>query len=74
MKIEAQPISPLLDLNRINSKQQLTMDGKTFHECWFIEDVKIKDTDNVVVNFINNKMVNIFVNGNKIWSVIKGLI
>ena len=54
-------------------KKQIPMNGKTFNECWFITDVEIKDNDNVVVNFINDHMINVFVNGDKIWSIIKSI-
>tara|TARA_R110000765_G_scaffold250772_1_gene352292 strand:- start:243 stop:407 length:165 start_codon:yes stop_codon:yes gene_type:complete len=50
----------------MKKKMQIPMNGKTFNECWFITDVEIKDNDNVVVNFINEQMTNVFVNGNKI--------
>jgi hypothetical protein len=48
------------------STQQLTMNGKTFKECWFIKDLIINDNDDLIVNFINNKMVNIESNGKKV--------
>tara|TARA_R110001606_G_C15087304_1_gene618049 strand:- start:112 stop:288 length:177 start_codon:yes stop_codon:yes gene_type:complete len=48
----------------------IPMDGKTFNECWFISNVEVSDNDNVVVNFINEHMVNVFVNGSKVWSII----
>jgi hypothetical protein len=54
-------------------KMEMPMDGKTFNECWVIDNVDIKDNDNVVVNFINDIMVNVFVNGSKIWSVINSI-
>jgi len=57
----------------MKNKMQIPMNGKTFNECWFITDVEIKDNDNVVVNFINDHMINVFVNGNKIWSIIKSI-
>ena len=57
----------------MNTKMQIPMNGKTFNECWFITDVEIKDNDNVVVNFINEQMINVFVNGNKIWSIITSI-
>lgn len=47
-------------------KMQIPMDGKTFNECWSITNVEVSDNDNVVVNFINERMVSVFVNGNKI--------
>ena len=50
----------------MNKKMQIPMNGKTFNECWSIIDVEIKENDNVVVNFINEQMTNVFVNGNKI--------
>jgi hypothetical protein len=50
------------------SKQQLTMNGKTFKECWFREDLIINDNDDLIVNFIDNRMSEIFLNGKKIWS------
>ena len=58
----------------MNKKMQIPMDGKTFNECWSITDVEINDDDNVVVNFINEQMINVFVNGNKIWSIIKSIV
>ena len=48
----------------------IPMDGKTFNECWFISNVEVSDNDNVVVNFINEHMINVFVNGSKVWSII----
>jgi hypothetical protein len=58
----------------MNKKMQIPMDGKTFNECWYITDVVINDTDDVVVNFINEQMINVFVNGQKIWSIVKSVI
>lgn len=57
----------------MNKKMQIPMDGKTFNECWSITNVEVSDNDNVVVNFINEQMVNIFVNGSKIWSIITSM-
>jgi len=56
-----------------NTKSTLTMDGETFNECWHITGLEIKDNDNIVVNFINDTIVNVFVNGVKKWSVIKSI-
>ena len=53
---------------------QIPMDGKTFNECWAITDVEVNDNDDVVVNFINDRMVNIFMNENKIWSIITSIV
>ena len=50
------------------------MDGKTFNECWSISNVEVSDNDNVVVNFINEQMINVFVNGFKVWSVITSVL
>lgn len=58
----------------MNTKMQIPMKGKIFNECWSITDVEVKDNDNVVVNFINEQMINIFVNGNKIWSTITSIV
>ena len=58
----------------MNKKTQIPMDGKTFNECWSIRNVEVKNDDDVVVNFINNQMINIFVNGNKIWSIITSIV
>ena len=57
----------------MKNKMQIPMNGKTFNECWFITDVEIKDNDSVVVNFINEQMISVFVNGSKIWSIIKSI-
>jgi hypothetical protein len=51
-------------------KSQLTMNGKTFKECWTIQELNINDNDNIVVNFINDVIVNVICNDKKIWSVI----
>ena len=58
----------------MNKKMQIPMDGKIFNECWAITDVEVNDNDDVVVNFINDRMVNIFVNENKIWSIITSIV
>lgn len=55
------------------TKNQLVMTGKTFNECWSIDNFEIQDKDNVVVNFINDIIVNIYVNGEKKWSVINSI-
>lgn len=54
-------------------KSQLTMDGETFNECWSIDNVVLNKEDSVIVNFINDIIVNVFCNGNKIWSVINSI-
>ena len=58
----------------MNKKMKIPMDGKTFNECWSITDVNINDNDDVIVNFINEQMINVFVNGQKVWSIIKSII
>tara|TARA_R110000772_G_scaffold3062_1_gene11187 strand:- start:414 stop:614 length:201 start_codon:yes stop_codon:yes gene_type:complete len=63
-----------LKTNKMNKKMQIPMDGKIFNECWAITDVEVNDNDDVVVNFINDRMVNIFVNENKIWSIITSIV
>ena len=55
---------------QIAKKMQIPMNGKTFNECWFLSNVEISDNYNVVVNFINQQMINVFVNGSKVWSII----
>lgn len=44
------------------SKKVLVMDGKTFNECWSVEDLVIKNQDNVIVKFFNDTIVNVKVN------------
>ena len=63
-----------LKTDKMNKKMQIPMEGKTFNECWSITDVEVKDNDNVVVNFINEQMINVFVNGNKVWSIITSIV
>ena len=58
----------------MNKKMQIPMNGKTFNECWSIENVEVSDNDKVIVNFINDQIINIFVNGNKIWSIITSIL
>ena len=53
---------------------QLPMNGKTFNECWSITDLNVNDNDDVIVNFINEQMINVFVNGQKVWSIMKSII
>lgn len=55
--------------------KQLEMDGKTFNECWVIDNVSINENDNVLVNFhpTNGTMINVFVNNKKVWSIINSL-
>lgn len=55
------------------TKSQLEMNGKTFNECWIIDGLEINGNDNVIVNFINSIIVNVFVNGKKAWSVISSI-
>jgi nucleoside-diphosphate-sugar epimerase len=49
------------------------MSGETFNECWSLDNVTINNNDEIIVNFINDFMVNVFCNGKKIWSVINSL-
>jgi hypothetical protein len=56
-----------------NKKSQIEMSGQTFKECWNIDGLEIQDKDNVIVNFINDIIVNIFINGVKKWSVINSI-
>jgi len=58
----------------MNKKMQLPMNGKTFNECWSITDLNVNDNDDVIVNFINEQMINVFVNGQKVWSIMKSII
>jgi hypothetical protein len=54
----------------MNSSKQIEMTGTQFNECWFIEGLDLKDNDKMTVNFINDTIVNIFQNGEKVWSVV----
>ena len=55
------------------TKSQLEMNGKTFNECWTIDGLEINGNDNGIVNFINSIIVNVFVNGKKVWSVVSSI-
>ena len=59
--------------NETNKKWNIPMDGKEFNECWYISNVSIEDNDSVIVNFINEIMINVIVNGSKVWSVINSI-
>ena len=65
-------INPLVEkqIKMENGKLTLEMDGKEFNECWCIKNFEPKDDDNLTVNFINETMVNVMCNNNKVWSVI----
>jgi hypothetical protein len=40
----------------------IPMDGKTFNECWCLDDVTIEDNDRVKVTFLNGTISRVSVN------------
>ena len=45
----------------------INMTGKTFNECWCIDNLTIHSNDRVIVLFANDSIIKVVVNGVKQW-------
>jgi len=52
----------------MKNKTQFQGNGKWFNECWHIEGLTVNNADNVTINFEDNLMQEVFLNGKLAWN------